>query len=235
LFPEHVYLICGNHEIEGEYSLDFWNECKGKYYKKTGDKDFPIVIYDLFKFLPLAAVINGKSFCVHGGINKDTCLKMFERIPKPRIEVLKNDIDRIVSGLLWSDPSEKPKSKDGNFLPNSARAGKNPGFSSFNYFGDWFNATATKLFLQRDNLNQIIRTHEKPKNNKGYEKPFGDNTCITVFSTANYAQNRETNDGAILQINVDWATNKQVITAMPFFKDAQNNYKVIWRDIENVE
>ena len=56
---------------------------------------------DVFNTLPLAAIIQDKIFCVHGGISPDLHdMRQIEKVARP------TDIPEsgLVTDLLWSDP-----------------------------------------------------------------------------------------------------------------------------------
>ena len=74
----------------------------------------------IFELLPLACVINGKYFCVSGGISPD-----FEKVEKLDVIERVNEIPRggVMCDLLWSDPVEGKvkmfednEAKDSGFL-----------------------------------------------------------------------------------------------------------------------
>ena len=64
-YPNRIYLLRGgreNRKISQEKG--FYDECKTKYGNTNTWKYFT----DLFDYLPLAAVVESKIFCVHGGL-----------------------------------------------------------------------------------------------------------------------------------------------------------------------
>ncbi|EAY23494.1 serine/threonine protein phosphatase, putative [Trichomonas vaginalis G3] len=160
-YPTKMFLIRGNHESE-QVTMDygFKEECKRKYTDET--------IYNLcleaFNALPLAAVIDGDVFCVHGGLSKD--LKTVDQL---------NDIDRnmeppeygLFSDILWSDPDEKI-----NGFEESQRGA-----------GYLFGGDVTAEFLKNNNLKFMCRAHQVAQD--GYYKWFN-GLCYTVWSAPNY-------------------------------------------------
>jgi len=65
--PENFFLLRGNHESASINRIyGFYDECKRRYTIKIW-KAFT----DCFNFLPVAALIDGKIFCMHGGLSPD--------------------------------------------------------------------------------------------------------------------------------------------------------------------
>jgi protein phosphatase len=61
--------------------------------------------------------------------------------------------------------------------------------------GYYFNEKALEIFLKRNSLKMMIRSHEL--NKEGFLINF--ESCLTIFSSANYCRNQ--NDGSIAFIN----------------------------------
>ena len=99
-YPSEVWLLRGNHETRDISQLyGFWNECTERYGPRLWEK-----FVDVFSYLPLAAVISNRIFCVHGGLSKGlTNLDTIKNMKRP--------IDIPDSGpladLLWADPSNE--------------------------------------------------------------------------------------------------------------------------------
>lgn len=86
--PEDVFLLRGNHEtVDMNIYYGFFEEI-------GYDRDFLLEISRTYDVLPVAAVVSGHTFCVHGGINGT------------------ESVDSITKEgafpYLWNDPSELP-------------------------------------------------------------------------------------------------------------------------------
>jgi len=73
-WPENFFLLRGNHESEIVNRLyGFYDECKIIIIK--GRRRYNIKLFKLFtvmfNWMPVAAIIDNKIFCVHGGISPD--------------------------------------------------------------------------------------------------------------------------------------------------------------------
>ena len=159
-FPNHIYLLRGNHEIEKiSSSYGFSDETASKYSFKLFSE-----IANTFSYLPLGAVVADKFFCVHGGIGPN--MPLIEDIKK---EEKPEDIDEgYFLDMLWSDPrdyeEEFTESKRGS--------------------GYYYNSKAVDNFLEQNGLIGLIRSHEYCKN--GHDYPFDNDKCLTIFSNTNY-------------------------------------------------
>lgn len=160
-FPDNIFLLRGNHETNlVSHVRGFLAECEKKYTKQLYTE-----FMNLFNTFPIAAVVNDVTFCVHGGISPDLDIAVLESLPKPD-EIAKGSV---FSDLLWSDP----RVQDEDFLPNKRGCGY------------YFSEKALEEFLNRNNLQFIIRSHEEQL--MGFEWTFApNNNCLTIFSNSDY-------------------------------------------------
>ena len=162
-YPHKVYLIRGNHEdasVNSKYG--FLQECIRRLGEECGT-----TIWDLFnqvfKYLPVGALISEKILCVHGGIGGSVeTIDQINQIPKPIIDISQSSVLR---DLLWSDPAESDE-----ILGVHA----NPRGKSIVSFG----SDRVRQFCEKNNIEMIIRSHQCIQH--GYEF-FSGGHLITVF------------------------------------------------------
>ena len=79
-YPENFFPLRGNHECaEMSRIYGFYDECKTRYNIKLW-KTFT----DLFNYMPVAALIDEKIFCIHGGLSPDlNSMEQIRTIPRP--------------------------------------------------------------------------------------------------------------------------------------------------------
>jgi len=96
-YPEKVFLLRGNHEdakINRIYG--FYDECKRRFNVRLWK-----IFTDCFNCLPVAAIIDHKILCMHGGLSPELQnLGQIKELPRP------TDIpdSGLLCDLLWSDP-----------------------------------------------------------------------------------------------------------------------------------
>lgn len=187
-FPEHIYMLRGNHEtlrISKAYGL--YQECKNKY-----NKDLFYQFNILFMSLPITALINNSIFCVHGGISPHLHdLEEFRKLAKPH-QIIN---DSIFGDLLWSDPSLSVQ----GFARNSRGCGV------------LFSKESVETFLDENNLKLLIRSHEKCS--AGYKWTFKKSRCLTIFSSTDYCGHN--NNGLVVSISADSNIKKAVFSPLP--------------------
>ncbi|MGB9927252.1 MAG: metallophosphoesterase [Methanosarcina sp.] len=121
--PEHVFLLRGNHEtVDMNFYYGFFEEI-------GYDQNFLSRISRTYEKMPVAAVLSGHTFCVHGGINGIESIKAIEK--------------ETAFSYLWNDPSQKPG------LSASRRG------STVKEFGP----DIVEGFLRINNLKRIVRGH----------------------------------------------------------------------------
>lgn len=159
-YPKRVTLLRGNHESRQITQVyGFYDECMQKYSDVTAWK----YCTQVFDMLNTAAVVDGKIFCVHGGLSPEVQEIDSIRILDRNCEV---PINGPLCDLLWSDPEEiefwQPSPRGGGFL---------------------FGSKATKQFLWMNGLNLVARAHQLIQ--EGYQYMF-DEQLVTVWSAPNY-------------------------------------------------
>ncbi|CAD8102091.1 unnamed protein product [Paramecium primaurelia] len=193
-YSDQIHLLRGHHEDPKVNKIfGFADEC---YIKFAEDIMDPNSIYQrinrVFQYLPLAAVIEDKIFCVHGGIGQTMrTIDEIELIQKP-LEIVhdpKTYQQKIALELLWSDPCLQEEELDN--VPNPDR----DIFQNKQIFR--FGTNRINKFLQENSLNMIIRSHEPTM--EGFERQ--NNNVITIFSCPDYGGNQPQCKGSILTIS----------------------------------
>ena len=186
-FPENFFMLRGNHECASINRIyGFYEECKRRYSVKLW-KTFT----DCFNCLPVAAIVDDKIFCCHGGLSPH--LKTFEqirRISRP------TDIpeEGLLCDLLWSDPDK-----------NSTTWGENDRGVSV-VFGPEIVAN----FLNDHDLDLICRAHQVVED--GYEF-FAKRQLVTLFSAPNYCGEFD-NAGSMMSVDESLMCSFQVCSAL---------------------
>jgi len=182
-FPNNFFLLRGNHETSNvNFVYGFFDECKRRYnvtmWRRFGE---------VFKCLPVAALIEEKIFCMHGGLSP-TLTKM------DQIRNLRRPIDvpdtGFVCDLLWSDPDSEVQGW-----------AKNDRGISFT-----FGTEIVEKFLHKHDLDLICRAHQVVED--GYEF-FARRKLVTLFSAPNYCGEFD-NAGAVMRVGADLVCSFQV-------------------------
>lgn len=184
-FPENFFLLRGNHEAAAiNRFYGFYDECKRRYSVKVWK-----AFCDCFNCLPIAAIIDDKIFCMHGGLSPE--LSNFEQI---RRILRPADVPEsgLLCDLLWSDPS----SAVSGWGDNDER-----GVSFL------FSQTIISNFLRRHDLDLICRAHQVVED--GYEF-FGNRQLVTIFSAPNYCGEFD-NAGALMSVDENLMCSFQIL------------------------
>ena len=128
--------------------------------------------------MPLAAVVDSKIFCIHGGLSPDIeSPDDLKRVARP--------VDVPDTGLLcdtlWSDPDRD--------ITGWAENDRGVSYT--------FGADVVRRFLEKNDLDLIVRAHQVVKD--GYEF-FADRGLVTVFSAPNYCSEFD-NCGAMMSVD----------------------------------
>ncbi|SCV05669.1 LANO_0H12574g1_1 [Lachancea nothofagi CBS 11611] len=173
-YPENFFLLRGNHECANVTRVyGFYDECK----RRCNIKTWKIFI-DTFNTLPLAAIVAGKIFCVHGGLSPVlNSMDEIRHVSRP------TDVPDfgLINDLLWSDPTDSPNEWEDNERGVSY----------------CYNKVAINKFLNKFGFDLVCRAHMVVED--GYEF-FNDRSLVTVFSAPNYCGEFD-NWGAVMSVS----------------------------------
>ncbi|KAL6276616.1 hypothetical protein ACE6H2_020217 [Prunus campanulata] len=195
-YAHNVHLIRGNHEAADINALfGFRIEC----IERMGERDGIWAwhrINRLFNWLPLAALIEKKIICMHGGIGRSiNHVEQIENLQRP-ITMEAGSI--VLMDLLWSDPTENDSVE--GLRPNA----RGPGLVTFG-------PDRVMEFCNNNDLQLIVRAHECVMD--GFER-FAQGHLITLFSATNYCGTAN-NAGAILVLGRDLVVVPKLIHPLP--------------------
>lgn len=98
-YQENFFLLRGNHECASINRIyGFYDECKRRYNVKLW-KSFT----ECFNCMPVAAIVDEKIFCMHGGLSPE--LHNMEQIRKV-VRPIDIPDGGLLCDLLWSDPED---------------------------------------------------------------------------------------------------------------------------------
>jgi len=176
-YPEHITLLRGNHESRQIcFAYGFYEEITRKYGNANAWEYFT----DLFDYLPLAALVEGKLFCVHGGLSPYVSTVDQIRLINRKMEIPR---EGVFCDLMWSDPDDIE-----TWLMSCRGAG-------------WiFGWKVVDEFTHINGLELICRAHQLVM--EGFKYWFEKKNLCTVWSAPNYCY-RCGNKASILKISSD--------------------------------
>ncbi|KAI9009831.1 Metallo-dependent phosphatase-like protein [Gaertneriomyces semiglobifer] len=194
-YPENFFILRGNHECASVNRVyGFYDECKRRCSLKIWK-----MFTDVFNCLPIAALVAGKIFCVHGGLSPSLhSMDDVRAITRP------SDVPDfgLLNDLLWSDPSEVATDWEDNERGVSYCFGR----------------AIVSDFLQKHELDLVCRAHMVVE--EGYEF-FNNRTLVTVFSAPNYCGEFD-NKGAVMCVNEDLLCSFEILQPQSAEQSLQN-------------
>ncbi|XP_030543876.1 serine/threonine-protein phosphatase PP1-like [Rhodamnia argentea] len=183
-FPDNFFLLRGNHECASINRIyGFYDECKRRFSVRLWK-----IFTDCFNCLPVAAVIDDKIICMHGGLSPE-----LENLDQIRGLERPTDVpdQGLLCDLLWSDPDRDIKGWGEN----------DRGVSYI------FGADKVEEFLKKHDLDLICRAHQVAED--GYEF-FADRQLVTIFSAPNYCGEFD-NAGALMNVDASLLCSFQIV------------------------
>lgn len=183
-YPENFFILRGNHECASINRIyGFYDECKRRFNVRLWK-----VFTECFNCLPVAALVDEKILCMHGGLSPDlTNLDQIRNIARPA------DVpdQGLVCDLLWSDPDK-----------DISGWGENDRGVSYT-----FGADKVAEFLKKHDLDLICRAHQVVED--GYEF-FAKRKLVTIFSAPNYCGEFD-NAGAMMSVDDQLMCSFQIL------------------------
>eukprot|EP00039_Didymoeca_costata_P016174 m.286365 g.286365 ORF g.286365 m.286365 type:complete len:307 (-) comp16350_c0_seq15:2037-2957(-) len=188
-YPSRICLLRGNHETRQITQVyGFYDECLNKY----GNANAWRYCTEVFDLLAVAALIDGKTLCVHGGLSPD--------VPTiDHIRLIQRDQEIPHEGafcdLVWSDPDD---------VDTWAMSPRGAGF----LFGE----KVTDEFNEINGLSLICRAHQLVQ--EGFKFMFTKENLVTVWSAPNYCY-RCGNVASILTFDENGGSEPKLFHAVP--------------------
>jgi len=191
-YPGHITLLRGNHESRQITQVyGFYDECCRKY----GNAAVWRYCVATFDYFSLAAIIDSRVLCVHGGLSPE-----IRTIDQIRTIERQQEIphEGAFCDLMWSDPEDIVS--PWQVSPRGA--------------GYLFGSRVTDEFNEINDLHLIARAHQLVMEGKRFH--FAKNNLVTVWSAPNYCY-RCGNVASVLQIK------RPVTESLDHYKDPHGN------------
>lgn len=202
--------LCAQMEGFGIECVDKYGR-NGKRVRLSQARNVFALLNYVFDHFSLAAIVNGNTMCVHGGVPQGLIyLAQLEEFKKPICSNIilnqngKEYENAMLRDLLWNDPS-----KEVDYFGANPTRGENMSV---------FGRAAKDEFLQKNNLVRIIRAHQCVE--YGVEDNFGDTSVLTVFSAPNYEGGGNT--ASILKLKRDGSLRPKRVTYSQHFQEMLN-------------
>lgn len=205
-YSDRVTLLRGNHESRQITQVyGFYDECLRKY----GSVNVWRLCTDVFDYLSLAALIDDKVFCVHGGLSPS-----INTLDEVRSINRKQEVphDGAMCDLMWSDPEDI---EGWGLSPRGA--------------GYLFGGDVARGFCSTNGVELIARAHQLAM--EGYKWMFSENAAhqgsvVTVWSAPNYMY-RCGNVAAVLELDEHLDRKFRIFEAAPADERGPKSSQVI--------
>mmetsp|Transcript_16797 Transcript_16797/g.47360 ORF Transcript_16797/g.47360 Transcript_16797/m.47360 type:complete len:311 (+) Transcript_16797:191-1123(+) len=160
-WPDKITLLRGNHESRQITTVyGFYDESQQKY----GSANVWKHCCRVFDYLTIAAIVDGRVLCVHGGLSPD--IRTLDQIRTiPRAQEIPHDGP--FCDLMWSDPED---------IETWAISPRGAGWL--------FGSRVTAEFNHVNGLELICRAHQLVQ--EGLKYMFEEKNLVTVWSAPNY-------------------------------------------------
>ena len=188
-YPENFFLLRGNHECASINRIHgFYDECKRRYNIRLWK-----TITDCYNCLPVAAIIDEKIFCCHGGLSPDLqSMKQIQRILRP------TDVpdQGLLCDLLWANPDKEVMGW-----------GENDDIEWHGEVSFTFGPEIVSKFLAKHDMDLVVRGHQLVED--GYEF-FANRQLLTLFSVPNFRGEFD-NAGAFMSVDETLMCSFQIL------------------------
>jgi serine/threonine-protein phosphatase PP1 catalytic subunit len=182
-YPHAFYLLRGNHEDKNIcHDYGFLLECQALF----NERIFTLFT-EVFDCIPVAAIVERKMFCVHGGLSPELRnLDQIRNIKRPA----KVPPSGLLCDLLWSDPDSKTMTWRKNYNRGTSYT---------------FGTAVVNEFLKQHNFELICRAHEVIP--AGFQF-FAGLQLLTIFSSTNF----NTNNSVFMKVSDTLHCTFQIIS-----------------------
>jgi len=187
-YPGHITLLRGNHESRQITTVyGFYDEIVRKY----GNANPWKYCTEVFDYLGIAALVEGRVLCIHGGLSPEVKTLDQIRLIDRRIEI---PHEGAFCDLMWSDPDDI---ETWSMSPRGA--------------GWLFGSRVTAEFNHINGIELIARAHQLVQ--EGYKYWFKEKNLVTVWSAPNYCY-RCGNVAAILTLDENLERKYDIFSAV---------------------
>jgi len=199
-YPGRITLLRGNHESRQVTSVyGFYDEIIWKY----GNANPWKYCTEVFDYLGIAALVEGKILCIHGGLSPE--VKTVDQIRTiQRCKEIPHEGP--FCDLMWSDPED---------IETWAMSPRGAGWL--------FGSKVTKEFNRINDFSLICRAHQLVQD--GFKIWFPEQNLVTVWSAPNYCY-RCGNVASILQVDENLDKKYEI-----FYATADSSKSVPYRTV----